>query len=196
MVGISDSMDMSQSKLWELVIGKPGVLQSMGSHRVGEDLATEQQHFCYTCVNDVFYLMLCEGGLRPNAPRLPTPSQSLGSGASKAGEKGSGSISANGAPSPPPPPTTFQAGRLLAEKGTALSLSVSLEEIQLDLASHQEHLHLPDCPWHHPSCLSRGEHSLLCGLENQARCQIGPLSGYLGYELMQLLWRTIRQQIS
>ena len=32
--GITDSMDMSLSKLRELVIGKPGVLQSMGSHRV------------------------------------------------------------------------------------------------------------------------------------------------------------------
>ena len=27
--GIADSMNMSLSKLWELVIGKPGVLQSM-----------------------------------------------------------------------------------------------------------------------------------------------------------------------
>lgn len=117
----------------------------------------------------------------------------LGLGAGRAGKKGSISIPENGAPSPPPPPTTFQAGRLLAEKGTALSLSVSLEETQLDLASHQENLHLPDCPWHHRSCLSHGEHTLLCGLENQARCQIGHLSGYLGYELTQLLWRTIRQ---
>ena len=37
-------MDMSLSKLWELVrTGKPGVLQSMGSQRVGHDLETQQQ---------------------------------------------------------------------------------------------------------------------------------------------------------
>ena len=36
-------MDMSLSKLWEIVTGKPGVLQSMGSQRVGHNLATEQQ---------------------------------------------------------------------------------------------------------------------------------------------------------
>ena len=36
--GITDSMDMSLSKLQELVmIGKPGVLQSMGSQRAGHD---------------------------------------------------------------------------------------------------------------------------------------------------------------
>ena len=47
---ISDSIDMSLSKLlgdkwWT---GKPSVLQSMGSERVGHDLATEQQNlnFC------------------------------------------------------------------------------------------------------------------------------------------------------
>ena len=43
--GITDSIDMSLSKLWELVkgvgkgswTGKPGVLQSMGLQRVGHD---------------------------------------------------------------------------------------------------------------------------------------------------------------
>ena len=35
--GITDSMDMSLNKLGELVIGKPGVLQSMGLQIVGHD---------------------------------------------------------------------------------------------------------------------------------------------------------------
>ena len=42
--GIIDSMDMSLSKLQEMVKdGKPGVLQSLGSQRVGHDLVTEKQ---------------------------------------------------------------------------------------------------------------------------------------------------------
>ena len=42
--GITDLMDMSLSKLWEIVkSGKPGVLQSMGSQRMEHDLATEQE---------------------------------------------------------------------------------------------------------------------------------------------------------
>ena len=39
--GITDSMDMSLSKLQELVIGKTGVLQFMRLQRVGHDWATE-----------------------------------------------------------------------------------------------------------------------------------------------------------
>ena len=40
--GITDSMDMSLSKLQELVqTGKPGPVQSMGLQRVGHDWATE-----------------------------------------------------------------------------------------------------------------------------------------------------------
>ena len=36
--GITDSMDMSLSKPWEMGrIGKPGVLQSMGSQSVGRN---------------------------------------------------------------------------------------------------------------------------------------------------------------
>ena len=42
--GITDSMDMSMRKLQEMVrTGKPGVLQSMGSQRVGHNLEAEQQ---------------------------------------------------------------------------------------------------------------------------------------------------------
>ena len=42
--GITNSMHMSLSKLQEMVMtGKPSVLQSVGSQRVGHDLLTEQQ---------------------------------------------------------------------------------------------------------------------------------------------------------
>ena len=42
--GITNAMDMNLGKLPEIVrIKRPGVLQSMGSQRVGHDWATEQQ---------------------------------------------------------------------------------------------------------------------------------------------------------
>jgi len=42
--GITDSMDVSLSKLQEIGrVGKLGMLQSLGSQRVEQDLATEQQ---------------------------------------------------------------------------------------------------------------------------------------------------------
>ena len=51
--GITGSVDMSLSKLWEVVrTGKPGVLQSMGSQRVRQDLMTEQQQQHISKLND------------------------------------------------------------------------------------------------------------------------------------------------
>ena len=35
--GITESIDMSLGKLWELIDREPGMLQSMGSQRLGHD---------------------------------------------------------------------------------------------------------------------------------------------------------------
>ena len=45
--GITDSMDMSLNKLWEMGrTGKSDTLQSMGLQRLGHDCVTEYQHQC------------------------------------------------------------------------------------------------------------------------------------------------------
>ena len=55
---ITDSMDMNLGKLWKIVRDRrPGVLQSMGSQRVGHDLETkqqQQQHNAYS------FICLCD----------------------------------------------------------------------------------------------------------------------------------------
>ena len=54
----TDSMDKSLSRLWEMCrTGKPGVLQPLGSQRVGHNWATEQQDLYnfHTTVGYKFY---------------------------------------------------------------------------------------------------------------------------------------------
>ena len=60
--GITDSMDLSLSKLWKIRwrTGKPGVLQSMGSQRLGHDWVTEQQQQpIYTVLYSGFTIFPC-----------------------------------------------------------------------------------------------------------------------------------------
>ena len=53
--GITDLMDLSLSKLREIVKDREqGVLQSMGSQKVGHDWVTEQQHFVKNFLTYVF----------------------------------------------------------------------------------------------------------------------------------------------
>ena len=67
--GITESINMSLSKLWEMVKDrKPSVLQSMGSQRDGHDWATEQQqgrcHFLKDFVLPTSLLFQCKVQLR------------------------------------------------------------------------------------------------------------------------------------
>ena len=48
--GLIDSMDMSLSKLWEIVKDREAcMLQSMGLQRIAHDLASEQQQEARKC---------------------------------------------------------------------------------------------------------------------------------------------------
>ena len=68
--GITDSMDMSGSKLQELVMDRePGVLQSMGSQRVQHDLVNEKMNTFsaplnvmsyHSCNRIILYNSLCK----------------------------------------------------------------------------------------------------------------------------------------
>ena len=58
--GITDSMDMSLSKLWELWwTGKPGMLQSMGSQRVRHDWASVLNRTEKCLLASIFYKKGC-----------------------------------------------------------------------------------------------------------------------------------------
>ena len=65
--GITVSMDVNLSKLRELVMaGKPGVLQSMGSQRVGHDWATEL-NWTKFCIIKLVSLYKCHSkGILPS----------------------------------------------------------------------------------------------------------------------------------
>ena len=62
--GITNLMDMSLSKLREMVkVGKPGMLQFMGSQRAGHAIVTEKQHhhsiaYIYTRASLSIYLLM------------------------------------------------------------------------------------------------------------------------------------------
>ena len=58
---ITDSMDMNSGKLQEMVRdGKPGMLQSMGSQKVGHNMVNEQQFEAMGCLSIQYSCFLCE----------------------------------------------------------------------------------------------------------------------------------------
>ena len=80
LVGITDSVGMSLDELWELVIGRPGVLRFMGSQRVRHDWATEL-NWTENCSGDSLNSLVvknphCNAGHTGSIPgpgRLPMP---------------------------------------------------------------------------------------------------------------------------
>ena len=81
--GISDLMDMNLSKLQELVTGKPGLLQPMGSQRVRHDWLTELKKIKAPAWHrevdkkDHIYMALGQRGLQCRRAKI-WPLQSLG----------------------------------------------------------------------------------------------------------------------
>ena len=74
--GITNSMDMSLSKLWDLVIGRPGVLQPMGSQRVEHDSVAELNWaadlFPALCLNKLHVETgSLQAGMRAEHPSVP-----------------------------------------------------------------------------------------------------------------------------
>ena len=69
--GITNSVDMSLRKprhwWWT---GKPDVLQSMGSHRIGPDLVTELTYCCYEEILIIFLLAFIELQSKPSTKNL------------------------------------------------------------------------------------------------------------------------------
>ena len=71
--GVTDSTDMSLSKLWELVMGGEAWLQSMGLQRVGHDWATGLNWTEHSQMSLLKYLPLTFFPTQPSLPRTRDP---------------------------------------------------------------------------------------------------------------------------